>query len=406
MPTKLAAVPPISPAKITYAAAVAPAPPKLIALADVMKRPDAKRVLDGNQNILASGSHLDSHPRYSVRNLKTGVITNKVYVPPVVKTNLASPVGALPPVTLTPPLPADIGTTSDYSKNILWTQDTGSNDTAIEQDIEQWQVSDCYVLAPIDSFRVFAEWFLPFILSRDPVAGMFNVTFRSLLRPQTTVVKVNGVLGDVAAKVNPVSGAIGTPLIEKAYAALRTGANTYSSLNYGFIGSTYNEFGCATIFPSLYDPSLLTMLQAIAAKGQCFGIGTNGTIAPGVPLVEAHAYTFLGFDANDNIRLLNPWGPNYDVNGVTTVTLAQLIANASSTALATSWPVAKPAESADINEDGVVDFNDLTLLEQEYNRQVAAGKEGDIDGNGTVDFADLLLLLQTYNVYVISQSTK
>lgn len=52
----------------------------------------------------------------------------------------------------------------------------------------------------------------------------------------------------------------------------------------------------------------------------------------------------------------------------------------------------------DSNNDGAVNFNDLTTLAQHYNQTSASSfGEGDSDGDGDVDFDDLVRLAQRYN---------
>jgi hypothetical protein len=54
--------------------------------------------------------------------------------------------------------------------------------------------------------------------------------------------------------------------------------------------------------------------------------------------------------------------------------------------------------AGDANRDRTVDFNDLTVLAQNYN--TTGGKNwstGDFNGDGTVDFSDLVILAQRYN---------
>lgn len=56
----------------------------------------------------------------------------------------------------------------------------------------------------------------------------------------------------------------------------------------------------------------------------------------------------------------------------------------------------KRIPSADLNGDGIVNFQDLLILAQHYGRTPAAYTDGDVNGDGTVTFADLLLLAQDY----------
>lgn len=57
------------------------------------------------------------------------------------------------------------------------------------------------------------------------------------------------------------------------------------------------------------------------------------------------------------------------------------------------------AYPGDANHDGVVDFNDLVKLAQNYNVTdgTRAWEEGDFTGDGNVDFNDLVILAQNYN---------
>ena len=67
---------------------------------------------------------------------------------------------------------------------------------------------------------------------------------------------------------------------------------------------------------------------------------------------------------------------------------------------------ASTALKGDVNFDGVVDFNDLVILSQNYNTSVAtatggnadvAWQQGDMNDDGMVDFNDLVILSQNYN---------
>ena len=54
--------------------------------------------------------------------------------------------------------------------------------------------------------------------------------------------------------------------------------------------------------------------------------------------------------------------------------------------------------TADINNNGVVDFPDFLVLSQNFGDEVADGKaDGDLDLDGIVDFTDFLILARTFN---------
>ena len=53
--------------------------------------------------------------------------------------------------------------------------------------------------------------------------------------------------------------------------------------------------------------------------------------------------------------------------------------------------------AGDANHDRTVDFNDLVILAQNYNKSGKTFAQGDFNYDGTVDFNDLVLLAQRYN---------
>ena len=59
--------------------------------------------------------------------------------------------------------------------------------------------------------------------------------------------------------------------------------------------------------------------------------------------------------------------------------------------------VAPLSRGGDANRDGVVDFNDLVKLAQNYNTTGKTWGDGDFTGDGNVDFNDLVVLAQRYN---------
>jgi hypothetical protein len=63
--------------------------------------------------------------------------------------------------------------------------------------------------------------------------------------------------------------------------------------------------------------------------------------------------------------------------------------------------------AGDVNEDRIVDFNDLSVMAQNYN--TAGGRrwaDGDFTGDGIVDFEDLSILAQNYNTSVPAAGAK
>jgi hypothetical protein len=98
-----------------------------------------------------------------------------------------------------------------------------------------------------------------------------------------------------------------------------------------------------------------------------------------------------------------PLGPEAraDVGATTDAFGPSVAAGPNGYVVAWSGPSARfyrTATAGDADGDGVVNFNDLVHLAQNYN--VATGKtwvDGDFNGDGAVDFNDLVMMAQRYN---------
>jgi len=122
--------------------------------------------------------------------------------------------------------------------------------------------------------------------------------------------------------------------MEKAYAAFRTGANTYASLNSGWMGSVFSDFGInnAYLSLSLSEASFFAIVSGDLNAGKSVTVGTY-TSAPN--LVGSHAYSVVGAtkDASGHTLYVvrNPWGVSGDAlensGGYATLTYAQMQAN-------------------------------------------------------------------------------
>jgi hypothetical protein len=123
-------------------------------------------------------------------------------------------------------------------------------------------------------------------------------------------------------------------VMEKAYAYFRTGANTYASLDSGWMGTVYSQLGVnnTAIFPTNYSESqFYGMLSTALASGKAVTFGTS--TAPN--LVSGHAYTLISVSIDNNgithYVVRNPWGvagdSMEDSSGYATLTFAQMKAN-------------------------------------------------------------------------------
>jgi hypothetical protein len=128
-------------------------------------------------------------------------------------------------------------------------------------------------------------------------------------------------------------------IMEKAFAVVRTGADSYASLNSGWMDESFSTFGLAStgFYSFANSTSLMTTLEGQLAANKAVTIGIN-TPALGAPLIGDHAYEVVGTVADPSgngtdVELRNPWGidgvsnstnPN---DGYVIVTPAQLFAS-------------------------------------------------------------------------------
>ena len=168
---------------------------------------------------------------------------------------------------------------------------------AKQEDVNQGQVNDCYFLSPLQSLARLQPDRLR-ELAVDLGDGTFAVQFT-----RNGVAQYVRVDGDLATgswgglyynHLGP-SGNQWAAILEKAYAFFRTGQNSYSSLNYGWMQSVYQDFGIAcTSFGLTTDQNTFyTQVSTALAANRAVDVGTLSTIAAGAPLIAAHAYSVI-----------------------------------------------------------------------------------------------------------------
>jgi fibronectin type 3 domain-containing protein len=222
--------------------------------------------------------------------------------------------------------PKDIGSSTTKLTGSLF--GTGP----IAADINQGEVGDCYFLS---SLAAFANTNAS-VLTQSAVDmndGTYVVQFMNGTTP--TYVRVNSVVsasGGSPLYARPGSdGDIWAPIMEKAYAYFRTGANTYASLNSGWMGDVYAAFGVGSqaFFPSqMTSSAFYTMVSTDLAAGEAVTLGTGGS-AP--QLVSDHSYTLISASMVNGVAtyvVRNPWGVQGDSlensQGYATLTFTQL----------------------------------------------------------------------------------
>jgi hypothetical protein len=132
------------------------------------------------------------------------------------------------------------------------------------------------------------------------------------------------------------NGSIWGAILEKAFAYFRTGANTYNSINSGWMGDVYALFGVNSTF--FYSSSVTTdaaLYSKLSADLSAHKEVTMGTFSSPPQLVGGHAYTLISVTKNSagagQYYVRNPWGVSGDSlensQGYATLTYAQFIAN-------------------------------------------------------------------------------
>jgi hypothetical protein len=225
--------------------------------------------------------------------------------------------------------PSDSGTTFKASGS-LW----GGSPTA--GDINQGAVGDCYFLASLAAFA-----------SETPVAlmesavdlgdGTYVVQFTK--SGVATYVRVNNQMPsgpwDRYMYAHPGdSGAIWGAVMEKAYAYFRTGANTYKSLNSGWMEDVYRTLGSKATSFGVYmtEFSFYSLMSGDLAANRAVTLATD---SDSTLLVGGHAYTLMSAtmdgSGKTSYTVRNPWGvggTSYESSsGYATLTFDQIKGN-------------------------------------------------------------------------------
>ncbi len=224
--------------------------------------------------------------------------------------------------------PKDAGSTVRINRSLF-----GSAPSA--DDVNQGGVGDCYFLSSLAAFAGTN----PAVIQNSAVDmgdGTYVVQFAKPTGPVYVRVSgdlsVGGYSGFRYAQAG--GGGIWAPIMEKAYAYFRTGANTFASLNAGWMGDVYKAFGVKSQIIGLKAAETVFYQSMLASLSGGFVVtfGTSGT-APN--LVRGHAYTLISvsIDAGGVSRytVRNPWGCAGDAlenaDGYATLTFAQMQAN-------------------------------------------------------------------------------
>jgi hypothetical protein len=227
------------------------------------------------------------------------------------------------------PNPSDSGTTFTVHASLF-----GKN--PIAADINQGAVGDCYYLASLASF---ANQKRTVILNSavDLGDGTYAVEFYNSGTPEFVRVNnsfpVGGFNGYEFAQPGS-NGSIWGPVMEKAFAYFRKGANTYSSIGYGSPSEAYSDLNQSSSwvnFTAMSDNTLYNTLSNDLASSKAVVLCT-----PSAPpqLVGDHCYSLIGTQTVGGVHeyiVRNPWGTSGDSlensHGIAYLTYAEVEAN-------------------------------------------------------------------------------
>jgi hypothetical protein len=204
---------------------------------------------------------------------------------------------------------ADAASWTRLTNSSLWGTGPSSDD------INQGAVSDCYFITVLqDLARLRPNAVRE--MAVDLGDGTYAVQFQR--NGVNTFVRVDGDLpmnqwGTLTYNRLGASGDQWVSIMEKAYAYYRTGSNSYSSLNWGWMTAVYSDLGISSNSFAMTDQtSFYNFVTTQLAANKGVDIGTIGTISYATPLIANHTYSVVGaaWDAYGMVQvtLRNPWG--------------------------------------------------------------------------------------------------
>jgi len=199
----------------------------------------------------------------------------------------------------------------------------------IENDIQQGYLGDCYFLATLSSVaKVNPNAIKQSIV--DLGDGTYAVQFTK--GNTQTFIRIDADLptwsnGALAYANAGSQGSLWVALMEKAFAQFRTGANSYASIEGGWMTEVATALGKNST--TTYNKTdLVSVIKSALEAGKSVTYGAN-TPTDGAPLIGSHAYTVDRVNTDGTVTLRNPWavdgiGHDNANDGYVTVTAAQL----------------------------------------------------------------------------------
>ena len=225
--------------------------------------------------------------------------------------------------------PSDSGSTFAVSASLF-------GKAPVAADVNQGSVGDCYFVATLAAF---AQHDPGVILNSavDLGDGTYAVEFYKSGTPEFIRVDnrfASGPWGGYNFAHPGTDGDIWAPVMEKAFAYFRSGANTYASISGGWPTEVYADLNqaCTSADPNTYTASALYSRYATElSEGKAITLCTPGTVPN---LVGDHCYTLMSVEivgGQYEFTVRNPWGFSGDKlensQGIATLTYNEVISN-------------------------------------------------------------------------------
>lgn len=250
--------------------------------------------------------------------------------------------------------PIDIGETHSSSSSSEPSMGPLMGEGPQITDVNQGLVGDCYFMAAIASLaHQYEIGMIQMSLGNTPTNPLFNRLYDLVVdlgdgtyavqykqNGAPLYVRVDGAFSTSYAHPGS-SGDLWALVMEKSYAYIHTGANSYASLNGGWMGTSWSELGIDNSTEWIGEISADKLYEKVSKaleENRGVTLGTNGDITSGTPLIGGHAYSLIGaskdISGNYSYVLRNPWGfdgVNSDSNpqdGLVKVTYPQIKENA------------------------------------------------------------------------------
>jgi hypothetical protein len=211
------------------------------------------------------------------------------------------------------------------------------------EDVNQGSVGDCYFLAALGGLTL-ADPQVIVQMVTELGDGTYAVRFHDDFG-QEVYLRVDGELPVLSSNPSYLAyakqgaeGQVWVPVVEKAFAYMRTGENSYASLHGGWMAEVFDRVAAADsttdYLPGMAEADVWQLFAEHIDAGHAVTLGSYSGAAS--PIVGNHAYAVYSVSSTGDdlfVTVFNPWGVDgrswdSDYNdGMLTVSMAQVLDN-------------------------------------------------------------------------------